>query len=577
MKEYTKETVVRTVSSINKNILLPDIQRPFVWEEEQIYKLFDSLMRGYPINTFLYWDLTKEKLNEMEKRDVVKIKMFKFVDSNTRESEEETSRDKDRYSLVLDGQQRLTSLFISLKGIWIDEGKKAKVEKELYFDVLSGSIENEDGIQYEFRFLDRKNNMAFLEKIEADKKVAQNKLWVNVKKMFERDMGQTKNRRLFVKEILDAAPGLIDQEGWVADNIDNLNDVLKEDGIINFFPEDENQYDKVLDIFIRTNSGGTKLGYSDLLFSKIKLGWIDAREKFKHLLDEITGKNNYEFDTDFILKICLVLNCKKAEEIRYSITNVNESFINWMKSNWEKIERSTTITVDLLNKFLINDEKLLPSYNALIPIVYWVFKNEKKGYRSDSANDIAELSMMRTWLVKALLSGMFGGQADTVLYKCKESTDKTSEKIFPSEEIQKNIETMKNRNMNISDAKIDQFKYGSKESHLFLSLCYKSAINFNPIMKGNFPEQDHIFSKHELEKAGVVKEKINSIYNIRYVSLTDNRTKGKDTFDEWVEKLGDNKKKVFETHSIPDGEWNVSNFDNFLNVRKSIMLKALIY
>lgn len=55
MKEYKRETISKIVSIVNKNVLLPDIQRPFVWDEQQIYKLFDSIMRGYPISTFLFW------------------------------------------------------------------------------------------------------------------------------------------------------------------------------------------------------------------------------------------------------------------------------------------------------------------------------------------------------------------------------------------------------------------------------------------------------------------------------------------------------------------------------------------
>ena len=69
MKEYKRETVSKIISLVNKNILLPDIQRPFVWDEQQVYKLFDSLMRGYPISTFLFWDLTIEQLEATEKKD----------------------------------------------------------------------------------------------------------------------------------------------------------------------------------------------------------------------------------------------------------------------------------------------------------------------------------------------------------------------------------------------------------------------------------------------------------------------------------------------------------------------------
>ena len=129
--------------------------------------------------------------------------------------------------------------------------------------------------------------------------------------------------------------------------------------------------------------------------------------------------------------------------------------------------------------------------------------------------------------------------------------------------------------MNITEEKIDKFRYGSKESHIFLSLCYKSAIHFNPIMKGNFPEQDHILSKHELME--IDKNKVNSIYNIRYVTLTDNRSKSKEPFIEWMNKLGPNKERVFKAHLIPDGNWDAARFDEFLALRKKLMIEALKY
>jgi uncharacterized protein with ParB-like and HNH nuclease domain len=87
-----------------------------VWKEDQIYKLFDSLMRGYPISTFLFWSLTKEDLEKIQKEIKINIRMYKFVDSNDKDSDEELNRARDDYKLVLDGQQRLTSLFIALKG-----------------------------------------------------------------------------------------------------------------------------------------------------------------------------------------------------------------------------------------------------------------------------------------------------------------------------------------------------------------------------------------------------------------------------------------------------------------------------
>lgn len=95
-----------------KQYLLPAIQREFVWDTYQIEKLFDSLMRDYPISSFLFW--------EVEKNNISSYQFYEFV----REYHERDNTHNPKANIggetgitaVLDGQQRLTSLYIGLKG-----------------------------------------------------------------------------------------------------------------------------------------------------------------------------------------------------------------------------------------------------------------------------------------------------------------------------------------------------------------------------------------------------------------------------------------------------------------------------
>ncbi|MEZ5032655.1 MAG: DUF262 domain-containing protein [Saprospiraceae bacterium] len=104
----------------NQDIVLPAIQRDFVWKEERITTLFDSIMRGYPLGIVLLWETYLDiKFREFEK-DYQTESKYVFKDNTSNR----------RIKLVLDGQQRLQSLSIALNGC-IDG-------KELYFDVLSG-------------------------------------------------------------------------------------------------------------------------------------------------------------------------------------------------------------------------------------------------------------------------------------------------------------------------------------------------------------------------------------------------------------------------------------------------------
>ena len=107
-----KQTVRKIVTFLNNSdedggFWLPNIQRPFVWSEEQICRLFDSILREYPISTLLVWKTTSD------------IRRRKFIDnwkSTLRLSDFYVPEDTKKKNLVLDGQQRLQSLYIALHG-----------------------------------------------------------------------------------------------------------------------------------------------------------------------------------------------------------------------------------------------------------------------------------------------------------------------------------------------------------------------------------------------------------------------------------------------------------------------------
>ena len=107
---YSSMTIARTISQINRSYFLPAIQRPFVWQPEQITGLFDSLMKGYPISSFLFWAIDPERRQDWD--------IYKFLE-NFRHGDvhnEMAEMDGRDVVLVLDGQQRLTSLLIGLQG-----------------------------------------------------------------------------------------------------------------------------------------------------------------------------------------------------------------------------------------------------------------------------------------------------------------------------------------------------------------------------------------------------------------------------------------------------------------------------
>jgi hypothetical protein len=145
---YKPRTLFRILEDIQRNeLLLPHIQRPFVWEEEQMIRLFDSLMRNYPIQTMLFWR-TKEA-----------IKARKFMHIIDREAELSTLYEKSKSEsgvekvFVLDGQQRIQTLYaIFCGGI----AKPVGSTSEAYLDLTAGRAEIEGGdLLHKFAFSDQ--------------------------------------------------------------------------------------------------------------------------------------------------------------------------------------------------------------------------------------------------------------------------------------------------------------------------------------------------------------------------------------------------------------------------------------
>jgi hypothetical protein len=239
-----------------------------------------------------------------------------------------------------------------------------------------------------------------------------------------------------------------------------------------------------------------------------------------------------------------------------------------IEKNWEAIKSSIKMAVDLIKEFHINSSKLLPSLNALIPIIYYAYIKKLKIFEEKDKERI------KKWLINSLLSGAFGGQSDTVLYLSKEAIDNSDGEGFPDSKIvEKIIIGTKGRKIPRVDKTIlDKIKYGDDESYLLLFLIYPTdKINFNVLDKKGRPQQDHIFSYKELSDAGFTKEKIDDIGNIRFVSTYDNQSKQDKLFKEWIKNISDEERKL---HLLPtENYWN--NYEEFIGERKRLMLEKL--
>lgn len=554
MGEYEDKRIFDTLEEINEKYFLPHIQRPFVWKEEQILRLFDSLLRGYPIGTFLFWTTKDFTIRRRKFLDNFYKKYNKDfnVEKLGLEDTDQTRRD---ITLVLDGQQRLQSLYIALMGKYED--------KELYFDILSGEKEDEEGILFGFDLFGKqpKNN-------------GQN-LWIRAKDLLAK-LGKEKKSFFEVTEETLKASGNMEgsKRKIISENVEKFYRAMISEKKITYYPEAEEKPERVFDIFVRVNSGGTKLSKSDLLFSFIKLKWkkFEAEKALPSLLEKINGNEQFAFDTDFILKASVVLLGYPA---RYTVKTFSGSTGNQIaekiEQDWLKICESVTSVVDLIrDEFKITNSKLLPSNNALIPIIYYTHKTGKK---SRSSFDVEDKKAMKNWLLNALISGSFSGHSDNVIDKAKKTIDDLNPKLFPSKEINLAFKEMR-QSTEVSKEIMKELGYGKPESYLLLYLTYPYDTNFNPSSDANYPEQDHIFSRDELSNASHSEADINRIGNLRLVTSNANRVKSGTPYLEWIEK---ETAKELELSLIPEKPecWGVKNYLEFVQKREDRILEKV--
>lgn len=157
-------TIKDALEAISKNLyVLPAIQREFVWKPEQISRLFDSLMQGYPFGTFFFWRVEPDKSSQ--------FKFYGFVQNyherDAAHCPELGTLPNRELTAVLDGQQRLTALNIGLRGsMAIKEPNKRRTNPNafprriLHLDLLAARGEDEEGEAYRFRFIEQEKAAA---------------------------------------------------------------------------------------------------------------------------------------------------------------------------------------------------------------------------------------------------------------------------------------------------------------------------------------------------------------------------------------------------------------------------------
>ena len=351
---------------------------------------------------------------------------------------------------------------------------------------------------------------------------------------------------------------------------------------INYYEEITDDYNKIVEIFIRTNTGGKKLSYSDILLSTATAKWrhLNAREEIHNFTDELEHENNLFLGQDLIMKGAMYLT--DGIPIKYQVSSFTRENLEKIEDNWGRIKDAFREAVQLIAAFGFRDRNLV-SKNLILPIALYVYLNFKKNYAISTEQDIVKnQKIMQRWFVIATLRSLLQSSQDDKLKNIQKIiTDAYNEgnKVFPFEQLNEKFEI----NSEFTDDEINNLlrqNHNTKYSYLILSLLYPDRD-----WKDTKFNEDHIypktmFTERKLRQMGLSDEQIefalahyNTILNLELLTETENKEKNAQPFETWVTTRDDNFKK---RHHIPQGlNYTFEQFQTFIELRKEILIHAL--
>ena len=510
----------------NGDIILPNIQREFVWSEESICKLMDSILRGYPIGIILMWETYQN------------IQFRNFTSSYIEEADfnYHSNDDNTKKLLVLDGQQRLQSLYIALYGKYH--------EKYLYFELLSGQERDDSSeIKFEFEFLteadaQRRNNES-IEKYkhpDNDDPSTDHEKWYykKVNHLFEMGFDNIEELSLELSNKINLD---INEQSVIKRNIFYIKHNLQEnEHILKYSTLDENKPatakdrktpSDILEVFVRVNREGTRLSKSDLIFSMLKLNWQDSAIDLPRFVEELNSNTNFDIDKDFIIR-CLFAVSDFGPKYDIDILR-KKANVDKIKDNYAQCCDAIKSCIDFVRQHCwINSDRALPGYNILIPFVYILFHMPKHVFKE---RDIIDL---RKFFYISGFTRLFTRYAETRIkiyirdvLKVKFDADNYDFSFIDSMRFLKRYESFDGINDDILNDNL----------HLTLNLLQRN-FDMTILYESNDPEIDHIFPKSILKEKGVDDYYINFYANYWYLPKNQNRNKSNKHPKEFFKDIG---------------------------------------
>lgn len=522
------QRIIDVLRAINrKEYQLPSIQRPFVWTQDQTLRLLDSLMCGYPIGSVMVW----------KPKDKIRCRPFldKYADGDRLISYPPTKED-DQGHMVLDGQQRLQSLYLSFYGRYGGE--------QVYLRIDDYADEAEDDLHFRFEYL-------------KDEEADGDPRYIHIRDLAKVDIEDISE---FVE---NRFPDMDTEQRKKPTKIVSkfVNQFTNKPVLLFQEIHDSLTYNDVLEVFERVNSGGTRLSKSDLLFSTVTLKIPDMEDRFIRMVDDLNENGRHDFNTDFVIKAAFVVFEKGAKYDFKKLTDTE--FLDKLQTNFDKLEKViTALRVWLEDKALIKGGRFLRSKLALIPLIDYLMMNGKLLGPEEGT----ESNAMRQYLYMSMFSRLFSRAPDSVLDQIHG--------ILASAHSNQVVEFPINELGDLMARRERKGNYQFREEYLWdLDLVLNivdGGVKEIPSKRGWSLERDHIFPQNRLRLAGI-SEHVNNVGNFRLLGKSRNISKSDDMPDANTEFFGLADQTVKDTFNKACGSLTQENYSAFVMARRNLL------
>lgn len=559
---YNLQTLIQQIDM--GTIGLPDIQRPFVWKDIKVRELFDSMYKGYPVGYFLFWANAFQENN-------------KNIGT--------TSKQKASSLLIVDGQQRLTSLFAVLKGVYVIRENYIKEQIVISFKPLEEKFEIPDA---------------------ATKRSPE--YFQNISVLWEEDADIFQIVEDYIERLNESRPLSQDDKKKIRTNINKLKNlesypfsVLELDASI-----DEEQ---VADVFVRINSQGKKLNMADFILTLMSVFWDDGRKELEEFCRQcrVYEKGNatafnyiLEPKPDQMLRVSVGLGFHRARlQYVYSILRGKDletgNFSNDRRDQqFEILQEAQKIALDVLNwhEFIkainiagyVKNDYISSGNNVLYCyVMFLIGKTQFHVPLHELKKTIAK------WFFMTSLTGRYTGSPETQmemdLARLREVTN-SEEFITVLENIISNTFTDDYWNLTLPTDGLATSSASSPALYAYYASLYIldskglfSQSKISDLLKEGVRskkaalERHHLFPKNYLKKSGITEQRdINQIANYALVEWNDNIAISDSPPHEYLHKYLErfeviDIEKMYYTHGLYN-KWEESDYYDFLKERR---------